>query len=61
MSRLQYVGLDVHKETIDVFAFSEDDPSTVVERRITNQDTSIKKTFKKLMERVKHEWENFEV
>lgn len=43
--------MDVHKETIDVFAFSDDDPSTVLERRITNQDTSIKKDFKKLLER----------
>jgi transposase len=51
MTRLQYVGLDVHKETIDVFGFSDDDPAAVVEKRITNSNSSLKKTFKKLLER----------
>lgn len=51
MIRLQYVGLDVHKETIDVFAFPDDDPAAVVEKRITNSNSSITKTFKKLSER----------
>ena len=51
MTRLQYVGLDVHKETIDVFGFSDDDPAAVVEKRITNSISSIAKTFKKLLER----------
>ena len=50
MIRLQYVGLDVHKETIDLFAFADDGPSPVLEKRITNQDTSLKKTFNKLLE-----------
>ena len=48
MTRLQYVGLDVHKETIDVFGFSDDDPAAVVEKRITNSNSSIAKTFKSL-------------
>ena len=51
MIRLQYVGLDVHKETIDVFAFPDDDPAAVVEKRIANSSSSITKTFKKLLER----------
>ena len=48
MTRLQYVGMDVHNESIEVFAFSDDDSSFVLEKRILNQDTSLKKTFKSL-------------
>jgi transposase len=50
MTRLQYVGLDVHKETIDIFAFSDDGSATVIEKRIVNSNSSITKTFKKLLE-----------
>jgi hypothetical protein len=40
--------MDVHNESIEVFAFSDDDSSFVLEKRILNQDTSLKKTFKSL-------------
>jgi transposase len=49
MSTLHYVGLDVHKETIDVTVYKENDPRPYCEKRIPNRDTSIKKLFKGIM------------
>jgi len=49
MSTLHYVGMDVHKETIDVSMYKENDSRPYCEKRIPNRDTSIKKLFKGIM------------
>ena len=49
MSTLHYVGMDVHKETIDMSMYKENDPRPYCEKRIPNRDTSIKKLFKGLL------------
>jgi transposase len=50
MISLHYTGLDVHKETIDVLVFREDEQRVFLERRIPNRITSIRKLFGKLLE-----------
>ena len=49
MTTLYYAGLDVHKETIEVVAFRENDTSPCIEKRIPNCTKSIKKVFGKLL------------
>ena len=49
MSTLHYVGMDVHKETIDVTVYKENDQRPCCEKRIQNRETSIKKLFKGIM------------
>ena len=49
MSTQHYVGMDVHKKTIDVSMYKENDSRPYCEKRIPNRDTSIKKLFKGLM------------
>jgi transposase len=41
--------MDVHKETIDVSVYKENDPRPYFEKRISNRDASIKKLFKGIM------------
>jgi len=50
MKTLHYVGMDVHKETIDVIVFRESKRHPYLERTIPNQDAVIRKLFRKLME-----------
>jgi len=50
MKTLHYVGMDVHKETIDVVVFRESEEDPFLERTILNQEGVIRKLFKKLME-----------
>ncbi len=49
MIKLHYVGLDVHKETIEVIAFRENETHPCIEKRIPNLTKSIKKVFKNLL------------
>jgi hypothetical protein len=49
MITLHYVGLDVHKETIEVVAFRENETAPCIEKRIPNRMKSIKKVFGNLL------------
>ncbi len=50
MTRLHYVGLDVHKETMDVVVYREGEQHAFLERTIPNRDKTVKKLFGKLLE-----------
>ena len=49
MIKLHYVGLDVHKETLEVIAFRENETNPCIEKRIPNRTKSIKKVFRNLL------------
>jgi len=49
MIKLHYVGLDVHKETIEVIAFLDNEKNPCIEERIPNRTKSIKKIFWNLL------------
>jgi len=51
MKTLHYAGMDVHKETIDVVVFQEDEREPYLERTIRNEEGVIRKLFMKLMEK----------
>jgi hypothetical protein len=48
MITLHYAGQHVHKETIEVVAFRENEMVPCIEKRIPNHPKSIKKVFRKL-------------
>jgi len=50
MTRLHYVGIDVHKETMDVLVYREGEQHVFLERTIPNRDKTVKKVFGKLLE-----------
>jgi len=50
MEMIHYVGMDVHKETIEVIVYRENERESFLERTIRNQDIVIRKLFKKLLE-----------
>ncbi len=50
MRRLRYAGIDVHKETMDVFVYREGEQHAFVERTIPNREKTVKKVFGKLLE-----------
>ena len=49
MITLHYVGMDVHKETIEVVAFRENETTPCIEKRVPNRTKSIKKVFGNLL------------
>jgi len=49
MVRLYYVGMDVHKETIDVLIFRDPGRQPYLERRIPNREQTVRKLFGKLL------------
>ncbi len=49
MESLRYVGMDVHKETIDIVAVEEELQETVLEKRIHNDMRSIVRLFETLL------------
>ncbi len=50
MNSLVYVGMDVHKETIAIAVFKNNNKNVEFERQIRNEPSKIKKFFKKLKE-----------
>jgi transposase len=50
MTRLQYAGIDVHKETMDVMVYRENEQHSFLERTIPSRDKTVKKVFGKLLE-----------
>ena len=50
MRRLRYAGIDVHKETMDVFVYRGGEQHVFVERTIPNREKTVKKVFGKLLE-----------
>jgi transposase len=49
MKILLYAGLDVHKETIDIVVYRENERPVYLERRIQNREGSIRKVFGRLL------------
>jgi transposase len=50
MTRLHHVGIDVHKETMDVLVYREGEQHVFLERTIPNREKTVKKLFGKLLE-----------
>ena len=50
MKTLHYVGMDVHKETIDLVVYRGNEREVFLERTIRNQDNVVEKFFKGLLE-----------
>ena len=48
MKSIIYIGMDVHKETIQVAVFRDQNRNVEFERQIKNDTTQIKKFFTKL-------------
>jgi len=50
MKSLHYAGIDVHKETMDLVVYRDDERHAFVECRIPNREKPVKKLFGKLLE-----------